>query len=568
MKLRIFLLAIAAVGSVFCFSTPAQSYAIRNARIVTVSGQTIESGTVVVRDGLIEAVGANVQAPADAKVYDGSGLTVYPGIIDSLTNLGVPVPTRPTGGQGGFQMAAAATAPSTSNSNYPAGLRPEDSTLTDLRAGDAQFEASRNAGFTTALTTGRTGIFNGRSALINLAGPTISAITVKDPVALHITFTTIPGTYPGSLLGTFSALRQMLNDARRKKEIDRLYAADPKGIRRPEADRSLEALIPVLDGRVPVIFHANQENEIVRALNLAKEYGLKAIIGGGQEADKFASRLKTEGVPVLLSMNFPKRTAAAARDADPETLETLRFRAAVPKVAGKLASAGVKFAFQSGGATSVADFFTNAGRSAENGISKDAAIRAMTLTPAEIFGVDDRMGSIEAGKIANLTVVRGDLLAPQHTITHVFVDGVPFEPKAPAAPAGPGGRGRPGAPGSPGVQGTQPAPAPPAAGDPASATNLAGTYAVMIQAPGQTIAGTLVLAQQGPMLTGSLNTELGNVSLTDARVSGNGFSASGTAVVGGESVPFTMRVTVTGNSLSGTVESAQGNMPITGTKNP
>ena len=122
-----------------------------------------------------------------------------------------------------------------------------------------------------------------------------------------------------------------------------------------------------------------------------------------------ADRLKAQNVPVLLSLNFPKRTAAVSPEADPDSLETLRFRAETPKGVAKLAAAGVKFAFESGGATSIGDFFVNAGKAVDGGLNRDAAIRAMTLSSAEILGVDNRLGSIETGKIANLAVVKGDL---------------------------------------------------------------------------------------------------------------------------------------------------------------
>lgn len=564
MRSRLFLIALIAIGAAFSLPGFGQSYAITNARIVTVSGATIERGTVVVRNGLIESVGANATAPADAQVFDGSGLTVYPGFVDALTNLGLQAPARPatpTGpGQGGGQAAAAAAAAAAnpSNSNYPAGLRPEEMTLDDVRAGDSQFETNRNAGFTTALTVGRTGIFNGQSALINLAGTSVSGMTIKNPVALHITFATIPGQYPGSLLGTFSALRQMFNDARRQQEIEKLYAANPRGLKRPEADKSLDALIPVLNREIPVVFTANRTNEIVRALDLAREYNLRAIIAGGQEAGQFTDRLKTQDVAVLLSLNFPKRTAAASTDADPETLETLRFRAEVPKVAGKLAAAGVKFAFQGGGSASISDFLANAAKSTENGLSKDAAVRAMTLGPAEIFGVGDRLGTIEPGKIANLTVVRGDIFANQKTFTHVFIDGVPFEIKPPAQPqGGPGGRFR----GAGGGQGG-------GAGTPAAAANVAGTYTITIDAPGQALNGTLVLTQEGSSITGTLTTDLGPSQITDGRVTSTGISFGGSVVFGGQPLAYTVTATITGNNLSGTVTSSQGSIPISGTKNP
>ena len=561
MKSKLVLYAFAAIGMLWSGSVFAQSTAITNARIVTVSGTTIERGTVVIRDGLIEAVGANVSAPADARVFDGNGLTVYPGFIDSLSNLGLaPRPTPapgqggPGGGGGGAAAAAAAAQAQPSNSNYPAGLRPEYATIEDIRAGEAQFEAVRNAGFTTVLSTGRTGILTGQSVLINLAGDSVSEMTVKSPVAMHIAFATIPGRYPGSLLGTFSALRQMFNDAKRHDQLLKMYAENPRGMKRPADDKSLEALIPVVSGQMPVIFIANRENEITRALDLAKEYNLKAIIAGGQESGKLIARLKDQNVPVLLSMNFPKRTAAAAPDADPESMSTLRFRAEVPKVAGKLAAGGVKFAFQNGGAANISDFVAAAVKSTENGLSREAAIRAMTLSPAEIFGVNDRMGSIEAGKIANLTVVRGDLFGQQKAVTHVFLDGKLFEPKAPEPRRGPGGRGA-----GPGTGG---------GANPSALPNVGGGYSINIAAPGQPLAGTLTLTQQGNQLTGTMVTELGTTTIRDGRVTQNGFSFAGTVVFGGQSIDFTVQATITGNTFSGTVDSPQGAIPITGTKNP
>ncbi len=560
MRSKLLLLSCAAVCLFFSTSVSGQSYAITNARIVTVSGDTIERGTVVVRNGLIDAVGANVTVPPDATVFNASGSTVYPGFIDALSNLGVP--QRQTTGQGGAggggggggaaAAAAAAAAANPSNSNYPAGLRPEERIVEELRAGDAQFDANRAAGFTTALTTGRTGIFPGQSAVINLAGDSVSAMVIKAPFGHHVSFVTIPGQYPGSLLGTFSALRQMFNDAKRQQELQRAYASDPKGMQRPEADRSLEALYPAINRQVPVIFNANRENEIVRALNVIKEHNLIGIIAGGQESWKVADRLKRENVAVILSLNFPKRTAAASPDADPEPLDTLRFRAETPKGPGKLAAAGVKFAFTSGGATALGDYFTNAGKAVEGGLSRDAAIRAMTLGAAELLGVSDRIGSIEKGKIANLVVVRGDVLGRDKFASHVFVDGKYFEQKEQARP-GPGGR--PGGGQGPG-------------GAAAAAPNFAGSYSITIDVPGQALPATLNVQQQGTAITGTMVSQLGTVPMNNGRASANGFSFSTTVQFGGTPINITVQAIIAGGNISGTVESPQGTIPFTGTRNP
>ncbi len=552
MKSTLFLLVFAIICLFFATGANAQSFAITNAKIVTVSGATIEKGTVVIRNGLIEAVGANVSAPADAQVFDATGLTVYPGFIDALTSLGIQSGQQapPTGGRGGGAAATQTTQP-TSNSNYPAGLRPEDAAFDDVRAGDSQFEANRNAGFTTVLTVGRSGIFNGQSAVIDLTGDTVSAMVIKPAFAQHVTFTTLgTGGYPQSLLGTFSALRQMFYDAQRQQAIEKMYAANPKGIKRPEADKSLEALFPIINRQMPVVFNANRERDIIRALDLIKEFNLNGIIAGGDEAWKVADRLKAQNVSILLSLNFPKRTSSSSPEADPESLETLRLRAETPKGPGKLAATRVKFAFQSGGATSVGDFFTNAGKAVENGLAKDAAIRAMTLGSAEILGVDKFTGSIEAGKIANLAVVKGDLFGKDKYVTQVFVDGKLFEPKEPPK-APPGGHGTGGRQG------------PTAAG-----SNIAGTYAITIEIPGQPIGATLNLNVQGDVLSGTMVSQLGTTQIKDGKATADGFSFLATVPFGGSSLDISVRGTVNGNQVSGTIDSAQGPVTFSGTKNP
>lgn len=531
-----------------------QSYAITNARIVTVSGPAIEKGTVIVRDGLIHAVGANVNVPADAMVFDAAGMTVYPGFIDAATNVGMPAAPQRPAGPGGGAAAAAATAQQApaSNSNYPAGLRPEDIAADDLRAGESQFESIRSAGFTTVLTTGRSGIFTGQSAIINLAGDTVSAMIVRSPFAHHISFATIPGTYPGSLMGTFSALRQMLLDAQRQFEIEKMYEANPAGIRRPPADRSLSALYPALNRQMPVFFNAVTEREIIRALDLIKEFNLRGVIVGGHEAGSVIERLKAQNVPVIFSLNLPRRTTSASPDADPEPLMTLRMREAVPKAPAAMEKAGVKFAFTSGGLQNLGDFFSNAAKTLDNGLSKDAAIRAMTLGAAEILGVDKQLGSIEAGKIANLVVVRGDLFGRDRSVARVVIDGKVFEFKE--QPRGPQGAARQNGSAGPSQAG-------------ASAANLAGSYAITINIPGQPLPATLTINQQGNTINATMTSQLGTTSMS-GNATANGFSLSGAIEFGGASITITMQGTVSGQQISGTIDSPQGQIPFSGTRNP
>ena len=268
---------------------------------------------------------------------------------------------------------------------------------------------------------------------------------VKPNVAQHIGFSSGRGFgggggYPGSLMGVFAVLRQELLDAQRYRDLKAAYARSPKGMQRVEYDPGLESLLPALAAQQPVVMAANSQREIERALDLAKEFGLRVIIAGGSEAYLLANRLTAERVPVLLSINFPRRTVAPAPDADPETLHTLRERVDAPKGPARLAAAGVAFAFQSGGMTNWSDFTANVQRAVEGGLIPDRAIRALTLQPAELFGVSDRLGSLEVGKIANLTVTRGDLTDKAGRIDQLFVDGRPIA-LHPATPAPAGARG-------------------------------------------------------------------------------------------------------------------------------
>lgn len=426
------IVAFCAFHSAYAQRSAIDTYAITNARIVTVSGPTIERGTVVVRNGLIAAVGANVSAPPDARVIDGAGLTIYPGLIDSYTDLALPEPPpapSPGGGGGGgaFLIAAQPRPAGGPNSTQPVGLQPEVMVEDVIRPSTADLEPSRNIGITAALTVPRSGIWMGQSALINLSGDTPQQMIVRSPVAMHVGFTPLRGSYPGSLMGVFATLRQMMFDAQRYRDSLQIYERNPRGLRRPETDRSLAALVPVIEGRMPVVMLANSEREISRALDLAAEFKLKLIVAGGREADRVADRLAKQNVPVLLSLNLPRRLTAQMAEADPESMRVLRERVAAQQTAGKLVKAGVRFAFQSDSLANMADLMVNASRVIAEGLDPADAVRAFTLWPAEILGVANQLGSLETGKIANLTIVRGDLFEGNSRVFHVFIDGHPID---------------------------------------------------------------------------------------------------------------------------------------------
>lgn len=529
----------------FSVSAQAQTgtYAITNADIVTVSGPTVSNATVVIRDGLIESVGRDAKIPADAKVIDGKGLTIYPGFFDADTNLGIPKP-KPQPPQAGQNNARSDLA----KAIYPPELRPEEKAFDKLTAGEAQFKTQRENGFTTVLTVAEDGIFQGHSSVMNLAGETVSDMVIKPVFAQHITFRTARGgVFPTSLMGTFAALRQMFLDAKRHEEIQLMYEKNPRGMKRPEANPSLEALIPILNGKIPVVFNANTEREMIRVLDMIKEFKLNGIIAGGQESYKVIDRLKAQNVPVLLSVNFPLRTLSENKEADPEPLETLRLRVEVPKNATLLKKAGIPFAFQSGELKDIKDFTKNVNTVTKNGLSKTDAIRAMTLDSAQILGVDRQLGSIEKGKIANLVVMKGDVFADDKTITHVFVDGKLFEqPKKSDKKKDDDKKG-----GS------------------SKSVNLGGVWNITVDSPGQAVALTLTLTQQGNTFSGTMgSSQFGTVPVRSGSITADKISFDATVQFGGAELELSFSGKVDGGKMDGTVDTVQGPVAFSGTKNP
>jgi imidazolonepropionase-like amidohydrolase len=421
-------------------------YAIRGARIVTAAGAPIESGTIVIRRGTIDAVGASIQVPADAAVIDGAGMTVYPGLID-LGNTRASDQAIPATPQN-FRTSA-----ELERWKRTQILKPQTRAAETVRVDDAELTRMAAAGITSVLALPGGDVITGQSALVNVAAPPDEPqignivdqrrglIVVKTPVAMHVSFPNQPraggNAYPNSLMGVIAFVRQAFLDAQHYGEVTR--GADRSAKAGLPDDPALEALQPAVDGKVPVAFEANQAREILRALKLAKELKLQPIVTGGREAAEVAADLKSQNVRVVYSLNLPQRPRNLAPDAD-ETFETLKVRADAPKVPGELAKAGVTFAFESAGLADPKDFVKNAGKAVKAGLAEDAAIRALTISAATMAGVGDRLGSIEKGKVANLIVTDGNLFDEKTTVKRVFVEGRSVS--LDAAPAAGGGRGR------------------------------------------------------------------------------------------------------------------------------
>jgi len=408
-------------------------YAIQGARIVPVSGAVIDNGTIVFRDGVITAVGANVTVPAGAQVFPGKGLSVYPGLIDMGSTAGLMMPPVPRVENPNTRVDVERV-----KADYL--LRAQ------LRAADhvdptaSALGRAASAGITSVLATPSGDAIRGQSALITTAlpedDPQIGAVAderkgvmvLKTPVALHVTFSRQPAggsAYPNSLMGVIAFVRQSFIDAQHHPAAQNAL---------PYYRPAFEAMQPALAGTLPVAFEGETVRDILRGLEMAKSFKLNPIITNGREAGAVAADLKAVNARVILSLNYPTRPENLAPDAD-EPLRVLRDRADAPKTAGALAKAGIPFAFATAGLSEPRDFVKNAAKAVQSGLSREEALRALTLQAATIAGVADRLGSLETGKVANVLVTEGDLFDEKMQIRHVFVGGRPVNIEA-AAPQG------------------------------------------------------------------------------------------------------------------------------------
>lgn len=392
----------------------ADAYVIRHARVVTVSGPVIEGGSVVIQDGRIAAVGKSVPAPRGARILDARGLSVYPGFLDADTRVG---------------LTEIGSVSATNDTNELGDYNPHLLAYTAVHPASEHIPVARVNGITTVLARPLGGVMAGQATLINLDGWTVHEMAVRKTAGLVLNFPSIlggrqldPATSTSRQIKYSEAkrnyekgireLRSLLEDGRRYLHAQQARAKDP-GLPALEANEKLEALIPFLRGEEPVLVSVSRKVDIQNALEFAETEKLKIILLGAGEASKVADLLREKNVPVICG---PVQSLPPQED-DPYDIAM-----ATPAL---LAKAGVRFAISSNGAANVRNLPYEAGTAAAYGLPKEEALKAITLYPAQILGVADRLGSIEAGKIANLVVTDGDPLEIRTNVKHVFVAGKP-----------------------------------------------------------------------------------------------------------------------------------------------
>jgi imidazolonepropionase-like amidohydrolase len=401
-----------------CLALPASAtaqdapLAIRGARIVTVSGPVIENGTVLVQHGRIVALGAELPVPTGASVVDGSGETLYPGLVDALTTLG---------------LSEVQSVQATVDTTEVGDMNPQARAWVALHPDSELIPVARANGITSVVSAPAGGLVSGQSALVRLAGTTPASMVLKAPLALHAVYPTgrpefsVARLFEEPELKTF-AERLKDQEKNQKQALERLAAllaearADAAARQdssrpAPEANLTLQALAPFARGEAPIVMRADREAEIRAALRFASDNGLKLVIAGGLEAWRCAEPLRQQDVPVLLKVD-----RLPARESDPYDAPYAN--------AAALQRAGVRFAIVSDDSENVRNLPYEAAMAAAYGLGEEQALRAITLSPAEIFGVADRIGSIAEGREANLVLATGDILDTRSEVTRVFIQGV------------------------------------------------------------------------------------------------------------------------------------------------
>ncbi len=494
-------------------------HALTDVRIVVAPGQTIEKGTVVIRDGVIVAVGADVAPPADARIWEHTDLTVYPGLIDAYVERSWPRKKDDEAADGGHENAL---------------VRPERA-ITVHGVDDGTAKKLREAGFTTVAVAPEDGLFRGRSAILNLGDGGPDQNLLRASHAQNVTFATTGGFgngYPGSLMGSVALFRQTLLDARWQEKAWSAYSANPAQ-KRPPMNTALAALADVAGGRELVVLEGDDALDALRSASMIGEFGLKAHLVGSGDEYKWLDEVAAIGVPLIVPLNLPDLPDPPKEDDMVLSLEELRHWDQAPGNPKALLDAGVTVALTAHGLDDPKKILSNLWQATDRGgLSADEALALVTTAPAGLLEISDRAGTVAKGKMANLVVVEGDLFTEKPKVREVWVDGHRFEIKE----------------------------SKPAEIEPAGTWNLTVTTG-----DGQTLPAVMVLTGDAANLSGTISDPDGNqVPLSSASVSGMRLEIvfDGTAYGMPGDIEFTMDIE--GDSGSGSGTSPAGEFTIKG----
>ena len=522
-------------------SPVSRTYALTRVNIVQAPGRKIELGTVVIKNGLIQAVGKNIPVPPEAILVKADSMYVYAGFVDGLSHTGMEKPRDEQGRE----------RPKDPGNPPPdrAGITPQHDARDFLSPGDRSIDDFRAAGFTAAHVVPYGKMLPGNGSVVLLGGQSANAMILSDQYSFYSELSPAERVYPTTVMGVMAKWRELYRQAVMAKEYQRLYTTNPSGMERPVSDEVLESFYPVIDKRQPVFFKAEKVLEIQRILTLQKDLGFTLILGEVQEGWDILPKIRTANVKIFLSLALPEEKKAEQADttkkADPER-EALEKRksTALAHYVGQAAacqSAGIKFGFSALN-VKASDIQPNLRKMIAAGLTEDAALASLTTIPAEFLGLSDRLGSVDQGKIANLVVSDKPYFSEKAKVRYVFVDGQFYKIE---------------------VKESKPA-------DPNVKFIVEGEWTVTTETPQGKTNVTLTIKKEGNNLIGTVSGgQLPQaVKLDQVDVEGTVLKFTYTITQGTEVIKTSVEAKVEGTTFKGNASIGAGSFPVEGKKIP
>ena len=544
-----------------------RTYAITNANIIQAPGRKIEMGTVVMKDGLIIAVGKGVTIPPEAIIIKADSMYVYAGFIDGLTRAGVTKPKEETKDK------------IKDPGNPPAdraGITPQLDVRNFLNPSDKALEELRGLGFTTAQVVPHGNLLPGSAAIVLTGASSGDAMVLISKSALYSELTGANNIYPSNILGVMAKWRDLYRQAVQTKSYEGMYAANRTGLERPTSERTLEAFYPVIDQKIPMIFRTEKMLDANRVLTLKNDLSFSLMLAELKDGWPMINKIKVSGAKVFLSLDLPeeiktteKKDAAtvsgsAIRKADSTKLASTtpasktktpadlekealekRKEEAIANYVGQASSfqkAGIPFGFSTMSAKSK-DILANLRRMIKAGLTEDAALAALTTTPAQLLGLSDRMGTVDNGKMANLVITDKSYFNEKAKVRFVFVDGVMYKLDIKEAKKG----------------------------DSNAKVDLEGSWSIVTQNPQGNTDGKWTFKKDGSGYTGTVagGRLPAPVDMKDVSLDGNALTFNYSVTFGSNTIKVEVEVSIDADTLKGTTSVGQfGSFPVEGTKDP
>jgi len=534
------------------------TYLIKNAFVVQKPGTILPKTSVLIKDGMIKSVGANVSVPFDAEVIDADSMYVYAAFIDACSHAGIPKPE-------------AKDRPSVKDPGNPpkdlAGITPQHTVRDAMKEKvDKSMGDLRELGFGYVHVVPRGRMLPGQGSIVSTSGGNADNTILLENVSQFSQFKPARGMFPATTIGVMSQFRDLLTNAKHSNKYDAQYRMNPKGLDRPVNSNELKALYPVVDRKMPVFFYTPKIKDVNRALILQKELGYNMVFTGVRQGWPLMSSITASRNPVVLSLKLPeelkedkpedekkdeekkddkkeeKKEEVKKVDPELQMLKDKKMKSYKEYVgqAAMFEKKGVAFSFSSLD-TKSKDIRPNLVRMVEHGLSQDAALAALTTNPAALLGMSNMAGTVEQGKIANLFITDKPYFDEEAKIKYIINDGSVKENKEKKKKK--------------------------SSGD-GTVGELAGDWSYTVEIPGETQSGTIRVTGANDDLSIEVNssddpsdfTPASNVSLSDNEL---------TFDLTIDGMTYNLSMEIDGDSFEGNVAVGEfGTFPMTGSKKP